>query len=232
MNIVVCDDDKECVKKITKLLHNCINNESKIYECSNKNQVLELLITEHIDIAYLDIDLSNNDSGIELAKKIQNKNQNTLIIFITSYDDYVSDAFLLSAFQYLRKPIKDDVFYKEFYRAKEYYEKYNIKIKIKGRGITYSFNINDIIYIENYYRKVQVMTTSGLIKTTNTFNDLKKLLSEFDFVSTHQSYFVNLYYVQAIEKNHVILINGEKIDISSYKYADIQRSLNRYLNRN
>lgn len=230
MNIIVCDDDINCANNITQLLRKVKSDNSKIISCNTANDLLTLIEKIEIDILYLDIELGN-DNGITLAKQIRKTNDKIIIIFITSYDSYVTDAFEVFAFQYIRKPIDNELFYAQFYRAKKHYEDHNIKIKIKDRGIIYSLSPNEIIYIECYYRKTEVMTTSGKVSTTNTFKSLIEMLCPFDFVRVHQSYYVNLAHVKYLEKNEITFYNGKKVDVSSYKYANVQKKFNLYLNK-
>ncbi|RHB02162.1 DNA-binding response regulator, partial [Coprobacillus sp. AM42-12AC] len=45
----------------------------------------------------------------------------------------------------------------------------------------------------------------------------------------HQSYYVNMFYIKEIGKNHVIMRNGVSIPISPYKYELVMEKYNLYL---
>lgn len=229
MNIFVCDDEDIWQNRISNLLKK-FDPKVHVYSTNKKEEIDTVLNNIKIDLAYLDIEMPF-ENGITLAKRILANNSKALIIFITSHDEYVCDAFTLHAFQYLKKPIIEEKLYSEFLRAKKFYEENNIKIRIKDRNVIYVFNVNDIIYIENYYRKVAIATTKGKFKTTKTFKTLSEELKDFDFIHPHQSYLANLHHIKSIEKYKITFRNEEQIEISTSKYADVQRHFNNYLNK-
>ncbi|WP_050801687.1 LytR/AlgR family response regulator transcription factor [Ornithinibacillus scapharcae] len=75
------------------------------YSCFNLEENKELI--KQVDIAFLDIDMPNV-KGIELAAEMLHINPDLLIIFVTAYNDYATEAFELTAFDYLIKPIHLD----------------------------------------------------------------------------------------------------------------------------
>ena len=58
---------------------------------------------EDVEIAFLDTDLPDMD-GIELAKKMQERNERINIIFATDNDDYAREAYRIHASGYIMKP--------------------------------------------------------------------------------------------------------------------------------
>ena len=57
---------------------------------------------EYYDLFILDIEMPNLD-GMELAKVIKEHIKNPVIIFLTSYTDYVYNAFEVEAFRFIPK---------------------------------------------------------------------------------------------------------------------------------
>ena len=70
-------------------------------------EAIAMVKENHIDIAFLDIEMPRI-SGIELAKKIKEKNPFVNIVFITAHKEYALDAFRVYATAYLLKPITED----------------------------------------------------------------------------------------------------------------------------
>lgn len=59
---------------------------------------------EHkVDVAFLDIEMPCI-SGIELARRLKEANENISIFFVTAYENYAMDAFSVKALGYLLKP--------------------------------------------------------------------------------------------------------------------------------
>ena len=58
-----------------------------------------------------------------------------IIIFVTNYDQYVSSAFRIEAFQYLKKPIDDKVFQEEY----SAYSLYNQIVIVRNHSLLILF---------------------------------------------------------------------------------------------
>ncbi len=58
------------------------------------------------DILFLDIEMGKM-SGMELAKKIRQKNRAVQIIFITGYMEYIAEGYDVEALHYLLKPVTE-----------------------------------------------------------------------------------------------------------------------------
>lgn len=232
MNIVICDDDIFVVEQIDYLLRSYFRNtyeNLKVYKYTSGKKLRESLANIKYDIAYIDIELLD-DNGIEVAKQIQKSNSKSLITFVSNHNQYVSQAFTLQAFQYITKPIDEKLFNYDLSRALKTYKKFNITIPIKTKGRIFYKHPKDIVYIESYYRKVTVFTTDEAIQTTYTLNKMIELLEDYDFVQVHQSYLVNMFYIEQIMKNKVILKDGNIVSLSPYKYELVLKIFNSYLN--
>ena len=68
---------------------------------------LELIVKLAPDIIFLDIRMPRM-SGLDLVKKLAEKQINTTIVFVTAYDKFGIQAIKLAAFDYLLKPINPD----------------------------------------------------------------------------------------------------------------------------
>lgn len=234
MKFVICDDESIYLKKIEKLIINYFKHYQhevpKIFKFTNGQELKGSLKENCYDFAYIDIELLDMN-GLDLAKEIMDSNSKTLVTFITSHNQYVSNAFTLQAFQYINKPIDVELFEKELKRAINIYKHFNITIPIKTKEKYVYCNPKEIIYVESYYRKVNVMTVENTapIRTTNSLKSLMELLNDYNFIQTHQSYYVNMFYIKEIGKNHVIMRNGVSIPISPYKYELVMEKYNLYL---
>ena len=74
------------------------------------------LAEENFQLVFLDVQMGGID-GIETARRLRREQKSSLLIFVTALKDYVFQAFDVSAFHYLLKPIDDDQFSQIFDRA-------------------------------------------------------------------------------------------------------------------
>lgn len=93
INIVICDDDKNFIDKISQEIEENIKFEKNIYTYYSFTESFKNYIENNAipTIYILDIDLNSRDvNGFYIAKKIrQMRNYNDEIIFFTSYEKYM-----------------------------------------------------------------------------------------------------------------------------------------------
>jgi len=81
--------------------------EASVLSFENPLAAAEFGSENHIDIAYLDINMPGLN-GIDLAKKLKKANPEINIIFATGYDEYAKESYSVKASDYLTKPIKTE----------------------------------------------------------------------------------------------------------------------------
>lgn len=229
MNIAVCDDEKIICNQIEKLV--------KIQEPDCDIELFasgeELLKADTVfDIIFLDIQM-DGINGIETAKTLRNKKQVSVLIFITGMKEYVFDAFDVSAFHYLLKPVEENKFSEVLAKAAAEVrmkkgEEELFFIKSKGRNVI--LNRNDILYIESQNRMVNFHTTKEILKIYSDMKNLEQQLGK-NFYRCHRGYIVNLGYVTEYEKDSISLTNGENIYLSRRKYKEFVKIYMDYLRK-
>ena len=68
------------------------------------------------DILLLDVEMPGLN-GVELAKRIRQKNKALQIVFITGYTDYIAEGYDVSALHYLVKPVSREKLFTVLDRA-------------------------------------------------------------------------------------------------------------------
>ena len=107
MRLLAVDDEKIALDHILGILKR-LEPDAEITGVRSGEQALsEMDQGEPPSVAFLDIDL-RDINGIELARRMKQKNPNLNVIFTTGYGDYAGDAFDLHASGYIMKPLTDD----------------------------------------------------------------------------------------------------------------------------
>lgn len=150
MNIAVVDDEEA----IREQIGGFIKKRNPGFNISDFATGEELLAADtEFDIIFLDIQMKGM-GGIEAAKAIRQSNADRVIIFITGIREYVFEAFDVSAFHYLFKPIEEQKLMEVLCRAAEEAGKRKgqrekqIFIRAKNQG--YTLNLNSILYCISY----------------------------------------------------------------------------------
>jgi len=228
LNIAVCDDEKIIREQIKGLL-----------ERQEQDSDIELYVTgdallasgKKFDIVFLDIQMDGMN-GIETARKIRGRNEETILIFITGLREYVFEAFDVAAFHYLLKPIVESKFVEVFCRAKRELEKRKkqrqepLFIKTGKRSI--KLEKRNILYVESMGKKAGIHTIKEIIEAYVSMNELERQLGE-SFYRCHRGYLVNLAYVAEYNGQSITLNNGESIYLAKERYGGFVKTYMRYL---
>lgn len=109
LNFVICDDDLTTLNKLSHIFesifmeHNLEANVS--FKTTKDSELLSYIKDNPIGVLVLDIKLHSSNNGLEIAKKVREKNKDCYIIFITGYFEYVLQSFKYKTFDYICKPV-------------------------------------------------------------------------------------------------------------------------------
>lgn len=206
LKIAVCDD----FEADRQLLISLIKAEHITYECTSYNSGEALLWdfkdSAQFDIIFLDI-FMKDINGVETAKRIRAVDENALIIFVSSSDDFYREAYDLYAFNYLIKPLTKDKLLEVLNRAAAYLNKdANQVVRFSFDNSLHTITCTHILYINSDKHIVYFHLTNGkTLKSYGKIDDFITQLSAKVFLRCHQSYIVNLKHVTSMTLSEFIL---------------------------
>lgn len=103
MRFLLVDDEPLALQDLEDVLREAAPG-NDLLSFSFPSSALALAKTEHLDLAFLDIELGSIN-GLVFAKNLKDLQPHIHIIFVTSYRQYAVDAFALHATGYLMKPV-------------------------------------------------------------------------------------------------------------------------------
>ena len=225
-------EDKPFIRKGLLAMLKMINaNISVIEECESVKKAVESVNKHKPDLVFLDINLTDGNAFDFLE---QTPNFNYKVIFITAYEEYAIKALKFGAIDYILKPIEIDELQKAINKVIELdivEQKKQISVtKDAWNGATDKLilSLQDCFQIIETKHLMYCESDKGY--TTFYLEDKKrymasKPLKEFEeqllgsnFVRPHQSFMVNLNFVDKYDKSGTIhLKNGVKIPVSTRK---------------
>ncbi|CEN26374.1 LytR/AlgR family response regulator transcription factor [Paraclostridium sordellii] len=225
LSISICEDEKFYRDILKEYIHSILKSEYIEYELSIYSSGTEFFnnIDKKVDILLLDICLIN-ESGMDIARKLRDINIKTEIIFITSMQNYVYEAYEVKAFRYMLKPIEYDLLSKYLKDCISEILNKNNMIVIKSNKNTLVLPINNILYIEVVRKIVTIYVLDGQHKIEISLKKLEKQLLNYSFFRCHNSYLVNLKAISGIKGNFII-INDYEVPVSRSKYKELQTKL-------
>lgn len=185
--------------------------------------------TSKYDLIFLDIEMKRQD-GMSAAKQIRTLDSEVIIVFVTNMRQYAIKGYEVDALSFLVKPVSYFAFSEELkkllIKAKKNKEKRHLLLPTeKGHKKVSS---HEIKYIESFKHDIFIHTIEGTYKIRETLKSMEEKLKDYTFYRCHNSYLVNLDYVEAIEKENVI-IDGKRIGISRSRKKDFMNALTIYL---
>ena len=232
MRIALCDDDKQEVESIGKMIEDYAaehDYEITVQLFTSGNQ---LLLSERFDLYFLDYLMEEMD-GITLALRLRQKFNNAVTIcYLTGYD-YIAERIInerVYADGFLRKPVvpqqlheKLDQFYKlSFFN----------RLQLKRDGSYDTVYTQDIIFIEASDKKSLIFFYDRCVEYPILLSELeKKYLPPELFFRVHRSFIVNMMHISSYDKKIIIMNSGDKVDVSRFKaFQQAYRNFNFNLN--
>lgn len=235
MNVAICDDNILIINQVTSFLKDYSKTNNYQFDIFCFNGSSEMLKSSRIfDMAYLDVEMPEVN-GLELTKKLKDKNPNIIIFIITSHQGYLDDAMGLNVFRFLSKPIDKKRFLKNTSAAINLYKNNTQNIIIDSPDNCVNVFTNDIIYVTIDDKKVRIITKNEEYLSGKSFNTWKENLTRFPcFAQPHYSYIVNMNYIKSIRKTNVTLSSGGNtididIPISRRYYNDFKTEFFKYV---
>jgi two-component system LytT family response regulator len=202
-----------------------------------------LLNAERPDLVLLDIELEDGNAFDLLSSlpAIPFK-----IIFITAFNQHAIQAIKIGALDYLLKPINHEEFRlaidkainapqqseEQINIAHDYLSmpKENSRIVLKEHNIMHIVSCKDILYCnsDNGYTTF-FLIDNRKIMVSGSIKEYEKLLPLSFFLRVHQSYIVNLTFVEKYNREgFLILKNAIEVPVSIRKREDVIKVLNQF----
>lgn len=227
MKIAICDDEQVYLDTLQAAVNKWTESEEGgnsvvVYKYRSSEDLLEAIECGlNVDLLFIDIQIPNELSGLEIAKRIRRDNELISIVFVTNYAEYASEGYYVNALRYLQKPLDYErvaeclkIVYRQWKLRKN---EYALIISKKQKLIIPYVNI---LYIETLGHSLLIHQTDHQeITITYKLQDLMKVLPKHLFTICHRCYLINLMYVRKITRSSVTMSNGAVISIGN-KYQE------------
>lgn len=234
INIAVCDDDLIFASKIETILYEIsrkklIDMDVEVF--SDGSELWKYISSgKSFELIYLDIEMMKLN-GIDLAKKIREKDTNVMIIYISNYENYFIELFEVEPFRFIKKPIDERIFLDYFEKAYERMIQNEVYFEYKFNKIPHKIMLKDIIYFESSKRLIIIWNKFAYGKFYGKLDVVEKQLKngKIPFLRIHQSFLVNYRFVQKISFTKVVLTDGTELHISEDRQKTIRAKYNELL---
>ena len=228
ISIAIVDDEKIIREQLSGWLEK--RQQERVIDTYATGEAL-LRSGKQYDIVFLDIQMEGIN-GIDTAKELRQKFEDFVLIFITGRKEYVFEAFEVSAFHYLLKPLEEQKVLTVYERAISELRKQRkqkekpIFIKTRKRNLT--LEQRKVLYIESRAKKVEIHTITEVVEAYGGIGELQKQLNH-SFYRCHRGYLVNMAFISEYSNDSITLNNGETVILAKEKYSDFVKTYMRYL---
>ncbi|MCI8774024.1 MAG: response regulator transcription factor [Lachnospiraceae bacterium] len=242
MKIVICDDSREDLKKVENLLAGYMrtfpgekfavekfSDASALYDRISRNDLADIYILDMI---------MPEKSGIDLGSLLD-KVGKSVIVYITSSDDFALEAYGVHAVRYLVKPVREEIFFEAMDYAVSYVKavwnslhgeasyreaRYPVKTKDGLVSVLYS----DIEYIENASRILDIHLTDGSsiksIFIRKSFDEeIREIVKDRNFARVHKSFLINMNHIRRLTQDSCFMEGGRNIPVSKTRAAEVKK---------
>lgn len=180
------------------------------------------------DLVFLDIEMPPA-SGMELAAKLKELQYDGEVIFLTSYTDYMQDAFKVRAFRYLQKPVREDQLEEALCAAEE--ELQQQYLVLTGEKV-FRIRIRDILYLEAVHNETYIVTKTGELVVRSSMREIYEMLDPAEFIQTHKSYVVALRAIRYVGNQEVVLQELQpRIPLSRRRQQEVRKAYMEYIKK-
>lgn len=230
MNILYIDNE-QC----------CLDHLQRLFSEMGREDTLELSLSadglftgKMPDILLLDIELDSEQDGLEIAKRVSEASPETRIIIVTAYAErYIQPLFAdsVGVSGFLVKPVQREYLEKMLERAAAELSHRPRTVTIKptlAQSVT--LPEREIICIESSGHRLTIHTEKGEFSVYEKLESFLARLSG-DFSQCHKSYAVNFSCIDTIEKDGIVLKNGQKIPASYSRREQFKESYMAWVKR-
>ncbi len=220
ITIAICDDNIQFARLLAnKIKSICAFKIPERYMCqvaiemSSSKAVLEYIKENSINILFLDIDMPG-ENGFQLAEKINRLRPDTLIIFVSSHENFVFNSFEYNPFRFLRKAKLSEELEDALIKAVERHMTDTEVVTIKTDCETVELRVKDILYIRSEKNYYAVCGVDFEYKCRGTMSQAGALVAKFNFFKINSGCLVNMERIKKFETPNRLVLDNTTLYIS------------------
>ena len=187
---------------------------------------------EPFDVVILDV-MMPKINGFRLASELKEKSPDTIIIFVSAYDDFVYSSFEYAPFRFLRKSHLEEELPATFKKVIEKCISDEEALLFETTDGDTLLRLRDIMYFEgekNYF--IIKMTSGKEYRCRGTMTSVEDRVKPYDFFRIHSAFIVNEEHIESIhEDGYLSMKNGFLINISRRKLVAFKESYMQFTRR-
>jgi two-component system LytT family response regulator len=245
--VLVAEDEPLARRMVSDLIRRD-PDVAAVVECAHAADVEAAIAHDRVDIAFLDVEMPGA-TGLEIAQRFLPSGP--VVVFVTAFNQYATDAFDVLAVDYVLKPFSDERFYSALERAKTRARERRLaelasqlatvsnelqrpatdrpapltRLAFKQGDRSVIVPATDIVWIEaeDYYVLVHTPRARHIIRAT--LMSLEERLDPQQFVRVHRAALVNVHEVREVHDAGgllLVLSDGSRVPVSRARRKHVE----------
>ena len=230
-NVAICDDTEEERLQAAEYAGRFFDREGIEVHIDTYAAGRELLESgRKYDLYLLDV-LMPGMSGIDTAQALAEAKGHPVVVFITSSLESAVEGYRVEAAGFILKPVEEESFWATMERVVR--RRLGVKkavLPVVHNRVNVELPLERLAWFENRLHRVFVKLADGEILSVNQkLSELQLVLEPHSqFLRCHQSYLVNLDYVDKLEDSCFYMKDGQMIPISRNFYKQSKNAYYHY----
>lgn len=232
MRAAICDDEKSMQTVLENLLdeyRKIRNIDVSIDKFDNGHDLIRALNEKEYEIVFMDYQMDDID-GMETSRLIRNKNNESIIIFVSAYPEIAVDSYEVNAFRFIVKPIKKEKLFKAIDDYLNSIDYDNLLI-LKTHEGTWKIKMSDIIYAEAKGKHTIIRTAQKTFEIHIHLKMIEDKLPAEKFCRCQRAYIAGFAHIENHTNAEIFFDNGERAQIGKVYAAKFKRSFQEYIMR-
>jgi two-component system LytT family response regulator len=250
IKVLLVDDEKPVRSALRELLTRNFPSIIVVGEAGSVPEAVREIHQHNPDLIFLDIEMPGY-SGLQLLEFFNAQQVTFDIVFVTAFNEYAIQAFKISAFDYLLKPVNTDDLKETLARYTGAHKQQHLQERINLIKESYndakpptqiavsSLQGIDFIQLENVIvleasgtYTTLVLSEGGNIVSSKPLGEFEALLkNNLNFFRAHRSFLINLNKVRKLsskEGDVIMLTNNIEVPLSRYRKKEFETAIANY----
>ena len=213
MKVAVCDDNREFCEKERTTIKDVFKQYFQGEDCQvdiyNDGQTIISNYSDNAyDMVFLDLELGD-ENGFDIAEQIVLMNNDAIIIFVTSHENLVYEAFRFRPLGYIVK------------------DRFDSELELGGE----KFYVDRVVSIATQKRKICVKILKGEISLADSYSKHVAELEKYGFVQSSKGVLINMKYIKCIDEDNDVFVmyNNERVPISRRRKKDVIEEYRKFM---
>lgn len=222
---ILCDQDKEREEMI-QIAEMLAAKEGFGYSIYNMGREEA---GDRKDMACVILALEDREAAFQCAEKLWSGEPTLLIIYVAKRIEDIIAALTMPFFHIVRRFGLEQDLKAAFQKLGKVHMATTDKIEFIRNGQVMLVPSREILYVASIRHEISLHLVKETLLIKENLSQCEERLKGKGFVRTYTSFLVNMYHIRCLEKEKVLLDNGEQLYISRRKYPEVKLMFENYV---